>query len=500
MKCLNRILALLLAALTLCGIPGAFAEPQDALDVPEEVGSVELEIAGDWPDVSLALPDGLAVFEGPEAVDPGAESADVADNAAPTRPNGDEDPFSIDADGVLVKYNGSNSVVTIPDKVVAIGRNAFKGNARLTGVTIPAGVTAIRTKAFSGCAKLAAVNVLAKDITVASNAFSGAKPVFYTVVGSDAATWARRKGFRVEDNLAVPGKDARMEAAIGDTLRIFTSDRKAISFYSSNTSVATVSRDGIVSVINGGTTRITVWLEDWTPLYLTLSVPFPEASLSERSLTLGVGSTRTLTVDNLSGRTVSWFSSDMSIASVRGGLVTALRPGQCTVTARLSDGTALSCAVTVTDNAALSRTSLSLKVGYTHRLSVNGQGGRTVHWSSGNSSVASVKDGVVTALKPGQCTITAQIQNGKSLKCKVTVKEAAKLSRTSVSLKVGGYQSLKVINRGSRSVTWSSSNNAVATAHGGMVVAHKAGSCTVTARLSDGKKLTCKVTVSEKIK
>jgi len=500
MKWLNRILALLLAALMLCIVPGAVAALCDGLDVPEKVGSVELEIEGDWRDASLALPEDLALPDGLELAEPATDASDAAEDAEPARPNADEDPFTIDGDGVLVKYSGSNRAVTIPDRVVAIGNIAFRGNTRLTEVTIPAGVAAIRAKAFSGCKKLATVNVLAGKIDIASNAFSGAKPVFRTVVGSGAATWARRKGFRVEDNLAVPGRDARMAAAIGDTLRIFTSGRKVIAFYSSNTSVATVSQDGIVSVRGGGTTQITAWMEDWTPQYLMLSVPFPEASLSERSLSLSVGGTRTLTVDNLSGRTVSWFSSDMGVASVRGGLVTALRPGKCTVTARLSDGTTLPCAVSVTDSAALSRTSLSMKAGYTHRLSVSGQGGRAVYWSSGNSGVASVKDGLVTALKAGKCTITAQVQNGKRLKCKVTVRDAAKLSMTSLSLKVGGYQSLKVLNRGNRAVTWSSSNSAVATAHNGMVIARKAGSCTVTAKLSGGRKLTCKVTVFEKTK
>lgn len=497
MKCLKRILALLLVALVPCGMPGAGAELCGGLDVPEDAEGVVLEIEGDWKDVPLALPDDLALSDGLIPDNPESDASDVADDAAPARQNADEDPFSINAEGVLVKYSGNNRDVTIPDSVVAIGKNAFKDNTRLTGVTIPAGVAAIHERAFCGCAKLTTVNVLARDIAIVSNAFSGTKPTFYTVIGSDAAGWARRKGFRVEDNIVVPDRNARVEAGIGDTLRIFLVGRRAMTYYSSNTSVATVSRDGIVSVIGGGATQITVWLEDWTPLYLTVSVPYPEARLSDRSLSLGVGGTRTLTVDNLSGRTVSWFSSDMGIASVRGGLVTGIRPGQCTVTARLSDGTALTCAVTVVDNAALSRTSLSMKAGYTHRLSVIGQGGRTVHWSSGNSAIASVRDGLVTALKAGKCTITAQVQNGKRLICKVTVKDAAKLSRTRISLKVGGTQSLKVMNSGNRTVTWSSSNSAVATVHGGVVIARKVGSCTVTARLSGGRKLTCRVTVSD---
>lgn len=492
MKWLKRLSALLLTALLLCGT-GVAEETEDGLEAIEgtelELGLDGLEGSPDVPD-DLSLPDGLElVYTAPEAA--------AADSAPQAAGNEDSDPFDIGADGVLIRYSGSNSAVNIPDRATAIGRNAFMGNTRLTSVTIPAGVSAIQANAFSGCRNLKAVYVLAGDIEIAANAFSGARPTFYTVIGSTAAKWARKHGFKAEDNLVVPGKGVRIEAGIGDTLRIFLNGEKAVTFYSSNTSVATVSEDGVVSVKNGGTTQITVWLEDWTPLYLTLSVAYPEASLSDRSVILNVGSTRTLTVDNLSGRTVSWFSSDIGIATVRGGLVTAVQPGACTVTATLSDGTALRCAVTVRDSAALSRTSLSMKAGYTHRLIVNGLANRPVHWSSSNSGVASVKNGLVSANKAGACTVTAQIQNGKALRCKVTVRDAAKLSRTSVTLKVGGSITLTVKERGNRTVSWSSGNRAVATVQGGKIVARKAGSCTVTARLTGGKNLTCKVIVTE---
>ena len=492
MICLKRLTALLLAALLLCGT-GFAEEIKAGLDGLEAAGSPEPVIRLDDLDVpgDLSLPDGLElIYTAPEA----AAANDSAPRAAA---NEDSDPFDIDADGVLIRYTGSNSAVNIPDKVTAIGRNAFKDNTRLSSVTIPASVAAIQANAFSGCRKLTAVYVLARDIDIAANAFSGARPTFYTVIGSAAAKWARKQGFKAEDNLVVPGKDVRIEADIGDTLRIFLNGEKAVSFFSGNTSVATVSADGVVSVKNGGTAQITVWLEDWTPLYLTVSVPYPEARLSDKSVVLNVGSTRTLTVDNLSGRTVSWFSSDIGIATVRGGMVTGVQPGACTVTATLSDGTALKCQVTVRDSAALSTTSLSMKAGYTHRLIVNGLANRPVHWSSSNSGVASVMNGIVTANKAGACTVTAQIQNGRALKCKVTVRDAAKLSRTSVTLKVGGSITLTVKERGNRTVTWSSSNRAIATVQGGRIAALKAGSCTVTARLSGGRNLICKVTVNE---
>lgn len=47
---------------------------------------------------------------------------------------------------------------------------------------------------------------------------------------------------------------------------------------------------------------------------------------------------------------------------------------------------------------------------------------KTVVWSTGDSSVVSVKDGVVTALKPGQTSVTAASADGSvSAVCKVTV-------------------------------------------------------------------------------
>ncbi len=48
-------------------------------------------------------------------------------------------------------------------------------------------------------------------------------------------------------------------------------------------------------------------------------------------------------------------------------------------------------------------------------------------WSSSNKKVAKVNQkGKVTALKKGKATITAKLENGKKLKCKITVKSKAK--------------------------------------------------------------------------
>lgn len=76
---------------------------------------------------------------------------------------------------------------------------------------------------------------------------------------------------------------------------------------------------------------------------------------------------------------------------------------------------------------ALNKKSITLYVGKTQKLKVNGTN-KKVKWSSSKKSVASVSSsGKVTAKKKGSATITAKIGKTK-FKCKVTVKAKKKSS------------------------------------------------------------------------
>lgn len=82
----------------------------------------------------------------------------------------------------------------------------------------------------------------------------------------------------------------------------------------------------------------------------------------------------------------------------------------------------LECQVTVTSNVKLSATQIKLKVGKSKKIKVYGATS-SVKWSSKKKKVATVSNtGVVTAVKKGKTTVTAKV-NGKTLKCKVTVKK-----------------------------------------------------------------------------
>ena len=104
----------------------------------------------------------------------------------------ENDDFVIRA-GVLEKYNGSETKVTIPDTVHFIGAQAFLNCYGLTEVIIPEGVIAIKGSAFSSCCSLKKVSFPNTLIEIESLAFLGCEnlrevslPDSLTTIGSSA--------------------------------------------------------------------------------------------------------------------------------------------------------------------------------------------------------------------------------------------------------------------------------------------------------------------------
>lgn len=114
-------------------------------------------------------------------------------------------------------------------------------------------------------------------------------------------------------------------------------------------------------------------------------------------------------------------------------------------------------------------------------------------WSTSNKNIATVKNGKITAKKPGVATISAKF-GGKTAKIKVTV---AGLSSTKATLKVGQTSKIsfkKGAKAVSKGVKWASSNPSVVTVSNGALTAKSVGSSVITVKFN---KLTfkCKVTV-----
>ena len=134
---------------------------------------------------------------------------------------------------------------------------------------------------------------------------------------------------------------------------------------------------------------------------------------------------------------------------------------------------------------------------------------KAVTWTSSNEGVATVADGVVTAKAAGTATITVTTADGsKTATCAITVKAATvsvtgvTLDKTSVTLTKGDTETLTATvapeNATNKAVTWTSSDENVATVADGIVTAKAAGTATITVTTADGRKTaTCVITVDE---
>ena len=132
---------------------------------------------------------------------------------------------------------------------------------------------------------------------------------------------------------------------------------------------------------------------------------------------------------------------------------------------------------------------------------------QTVSWYSKDPNLASVINGQVTALSPGETYIGIKTNDGeKTDECKVTVVEkiydveSVSLNETSVKMEVGEKMRLIATvlpeNATNKNVRWSSSDESVVKVVDGEVSAINEGNATITVVTEDGNKsFTCDVTV-----
>src|SRR2546426_913599 len=176
--------------------------------------------------------------------------------------------------------------------------------------------------------------------------------------------------------------------------------------------------------------------------YVTVAgctVPVASVSVNPASATVLAGQAVQLTAtpkdangNPLSGRTVTWSSSNTSVAIADvNGNVTGLAPGSATVTAT-SEGKPGAAAITVTSvpvaSVTASPASASVPEGQTVQLTAtprdangNPLTGRVLSWSSGNTSIATVNaSGLVSGVVAGSATITATSE-GQSGTSAITV-------------------------------------------------------------------------------
>ena len=225
--------------------------------------------------------------------------------------------------------------------------------------------------------------------------------------------------------------------------------------------------------------------------------------------------TATITPTNATYAKVDWSSSNSDIATVDAeGNVTAIKDGECVIYAKTSNNKEATCKVVVkpieASSVSLNVTEKTLLIGEVFTLIATITPESTtypeIEWSSSEPNVATVdSEGKVTAVEDGSCTIFAITKNRKYATCVITVSpievETITLNLTEKAVFIGEEFTLSATitpdNATYKEVEWSSSNSNIAAVDAnGKVTAIKEGSCSIYAKVKNGKVATCSIIVS----
>ena len=232
-------------------------------------------------------------------------------------------------------------------------------------------------------------------------------------------------------SLSINPSSLQMKAGETGTLSLTILPQDAtereITWSSSSPSVATVS-NGVVKALKSGSTRITAKASNGVSAIcdVTVIVPVTGITLSPQTLVLEQYTTgkitATISPSGATDKSVTWKSSNTSVATVSDGNVQALTPGTAEITATTVDGGySATCSVTVekektkVTSLSFGGTALYVGPGESYSLKVNVSPDDAVGnytWKSSNSGSVSVSgNGTVATVTPnyastGYTTVT----------------------------------------------------------------------------------------------
>ena len=133
---------------------------------------------------------------------------------------------------------------------------------------------------------------------------------------------------------------------------------KAVKYTSSNTSIATVSSDGVVTAAGSGTCKITAAPTDGSKVTascdVTVNIKTTGMKLDKTNYTFNKAETikiNPVITPSKASKKLTWTSSNTKVAIVSGdGKVTPVGKGTCKITATTTDGTNLSSSCNITSN------------------------------------------------------------------------------------------------------------------------------------------------------
>ena len=310
----------------------------------------------------------------------------------------------------------------------------------------------------------------------------------YVSKGRDPA--ASEESSDDEPDASIQLNRSSLSLFVGDSVSLSASGSDGpFTWSSSNPSVASVE-NGAVTAVGKGSATITV-TSNGSAATCAVTVQDYSISLNESELNLFAGESKTLSVSGVpAGSNMTWSSSNSGVAAINGGTVTAVSNGSSTITVQVSiEGRSFSdsCVVNVTSGGiSLSKTNVELFPGGSETISATTTpGGRSVTWSSSDTSVATVSGGRITAVSAGSTTIEARFSYGGKIysqHCNVHVSSASvTLSHSAVSLSPNkSTQIIAYTTPDGQPVSWSSADPNIAIVENGTITAVNSGQTEIT--------------------
>lgn len=294
-----------------------------------------------------------------------------------------------------------------------------------------------------------------------------------------------------------------------------------LTFESTNTKVATVSKTGKITAKAKGSCVVFVKTSGGLSTYCTVEViqQVTGVSLNLNEATIHVGEKMTLeaTVSpkNVSDDSLTWVSNNTQIATVdKNGTVTGVKGGTTLIRVITDDGDFMAyCILTVIENVTIINLQEEAEVGVGKKLKLeatvvnDGATNKNIEWSTADSKICKVNEkGVLTGVKVGKTIITASAtdESGAYAQCEVTVIDGTD------EIDINGEDQLITMIVGeSRKIRfstvpasttykpiWTSENEKIAVVNkNGQVSALSAGTTTVIATARDNPDVKAYVTV-----
>ena len=223
------------------------------------------------------------------------------------------------------------------------------------------------------------------------------------------------------------------------------------------------------------------------------SAPVDSVELDKYTLTLQVNQSEKLTAtvkpNNATNNKVGWTSDNTTVAKVKNGVVTAMKSGIAVITATSTDGSNESADCTVTVKRAFPKKMFFLALLFGIIVFI-------IAMIVSKNSNSVLKPPVIE----NSTTVPEPAIEKESIPPTISPTSVS-LDKTSLSLAIGGTgrlnETITPNDATNKTVTWSSSNSAIATVNAqGLITAKTEGSATITVTTADGNKTaSCTVTV-----